>query len=46
MAWNPPTLQPDIYFFFILEKMEWSREQGTGRGKSPGTGKHVKAACN
>ena len=37
-----PTPHPDIYFFFILGKMEWSKEGRRG-GEVTGTGKHIKA---
>lgn len=40
-----PHPHPDIYFFFILGKMEWSREGRRG-GEVAGTGKHIKAECN
>lgn len=42
---SPPPPHPDIYFFFILGKMEWSREGRRG-GEVTGTGKHIKAECN
>lgn len=45
-AWHGiPTPYPDIYFFFILGKMEWRRE-GRREGEVTGTGKHITAECN